>query len=183
VTLLVESRAATRTSAGCSPRRTRTRGAEEREPLPPALDPALLAELNEGLVCLSGCAAHGLGVRDPNAAAGSRARSGASASTSSCSGRSSAATRAGNARCATSPHARRRDRRDRRRPRARPAPHRLQDVLVAIRCHTSLDGCERERRGNRESVLRARRSCSSASRDDRDAVRAPPSSPSGSSST
>ena len=31
----------------------------------------------------------------------------------------------------------------------------LQDVLVAIRQRTSLDGCERERRGNRESVLRA----------------------------
>ena len=30
--------------------------------LPPALDPALLAELNEGLVCLSGCARQGLGV-------------------------------------------------------------------------------------------------------------------------
>ena len=30
---------------------------------------------------------------------------------------------------------------------------RLQDVLVAIRCRTSLDGCERERRGNHESVL------------------------------
>ena len=37
------------------------------------------------------------------------------------------------------------------------APRRalLQDALVAIRCRTSLDGCERERRGNRESVLRA----------------------------
>ncbi len=37
------------------------------------------------------------------------------------------------------------------------APRRtlLQDVLVAIRCRTSLDGCERERRGNREAVLRA----------------------------
>ncbi len=31
----------------------------------------------------------------------------------------------------------------------------LQDVLVAIRCRTSLDGCEQERRGNRESVLRS----------------------------
>ena len=31
----------------------------------------------------------------------------------------------------------------------------LQDVLVAIRCRTSLDGCEPERRGNREAVLRA----------------------------
>ena len=30
----------------------------------------------------------------------------------------------------------------------------LQDTLVAIRCRTSLDGCERERRGNREAVLR-----------------------------
>ena len=29
----------------------------------------LLEELNEGLVCLSGCARDGLGVRDPNAAA------------------------------------------------------------------------------------------------------------------
>ena len=31
----------------------------------------------------------------------------------------------------------------------------LQDVLVAIRCRTSLDGCERERRGNHECVLAA----------------------------
>ncbi len=29
----------------------------------------------------------------------------------------------------------------------------LQDVLVAVRCRTSLEGCERERRGNHESVL------------------------------
>ena len=36
---------------------------------PPSLDAALLAELNDGLVCLSGCARHGLGVRHPNAAA------------------------------------------------------------------------------------------------------------------
>ena len=32
---------------------------------------------------------------------------------------------------------------------------RLQDALVAIKNRTSLDGCERERRGNHESVLRA----------------------------
>ena len=31
----------------------------------------------------------------------------------------------------------------------------LQDVLVAIRCSTSLEGCEPERRGNRESYLRS----------------------------
>src|SRR5205085_711946 len=41
----------------------------ETELLEPALHQALLAELNEGLVCLSGCARHGLAVRHPNAAA------------------------------------------------------------------------------------------------------------------
>ncbi len=40
-----------------------------RERLQPALDPTRLEELNEGLVCLSGCARQGLGVVDPNAAA------------------------------------------------------------------------------------------------------------------
>ena len=35
----------------------------------PAIDLALLEERNEGLVCLSGCARHGLAVRDPNGAA------------------------------------------------------------------------------------------------------------------
>src|SRR5579864_9395108 len=47
----------------------RTRPKEGAEPLPPALDQRLLEELHEGLVCLSGCARDGLGVRDPNAAA------------------------------------------------------------------------------------------------------------------
>src|ERR671928_373734 len=36
----------------------------EAELLPPALDQALLEERNDGLVCLSGCARHGLAVRD-----------------------------------------------------------------------------------------------------------------------
>ena len=31
----------------------------------------------------------------------------------------------------------------------------LQDTLVAIRSGTSLDGCERERRGNREAIMRS----------------------------
>src|SRR5881409_1544299 len=43
--------------------------AHDRERLNPGLDPDLLADLNEGLVCLSGCARQGLGVRNPNAAA------------------------------------------------------------------------------------------------------------------
>src|SRR5262247_2947205 len=45
---------------------TRVRPAEPTEP---ALDAALLLELNDGLVCLSGCARHGLGLRSPNGAA------------------------------------------------------------------------------------------------------------------
>src|SRR5215207_7803313 len=49
-------------------RHTRLPG-RESELLPPALDQSLLEELNEGLVCLSGCARHGLAVHDPNAAA------------------------------------------------------------------------------------------------------------------
>src|SRR5262249_62028494 len=40
----------------------------ETEPVPPALDQALLEELHEGLVCLSGSARNGLAVRDPNPA-------------------------------------------------------------------------------------------------------------------
>src|SRR5919109_4149373 len=43
--------------------------AHAHERLNPRLDPHLLAEHNEGLVCLSGCARHGLAVIDPNGAA------------------------------------------------------------------------------------------------------------------
>ena len=43
--------------------------ARPTEPSPPSLDAALVAELNEGLVCLSGCARHGLATRSPNGAA------------------------------------------------------------------------------------------------------------------
>src|SRR5881409_3599249 len=46
-----------------------TRDTTNREPQPPRLDQALLEDLHEGLVCLSGCARNGLAVRDPNAAA------------------------------------------------------------------------------------------------------------------
>src|SRR5437868_10471836 len=37
----------------------------EAELLPPKLEQSLLEESNDGLVCLSGCARHGLSVRDP----------------------------------------------------------------------------------------------------------------------
>jgi error-prone DNA polymerase len=157
VTLLVESqrgyanlcRLLTAAHAGTRPR-------EGADPLPPALDPVLLAELNEGLVCLSGCARHGLAVRDPNAAArlagafgrdrfyvelqrpyerGDARRNALLRDLAAALGVGTVAT--------GDVHA--------HDPRRGP----LQDVLVAIRNRASLDGCERERRGNREFVLRA----------------------------
>jgi error-prone DNA polymerase len=158
VTLLVEStrgyanlcRILTAAHAG-----TRRPGHEDREPVPPAVDQAFVEEHAEGLVCLSGCARDGLAVRDPNAAArlarafgrdrflvelqrpygrGDTRRNSALRALADDIGVTTVAT--GNV------HAH--------------APRRtlLQDTLVAIRCHTSLDGCEQERRGNRESVLR-----------------------------
>src|SRR3954462_3700485 len=43
--------------------------ARPAEPSPPSLDAALVAELIGGVVCLSGCARHGLATRDPNGSA------------------------------------------------------------------------------------------------------------------
>ncbi len=124
------------------------------ELVPPALDSTLLAELNEGLVCLSGCARSGLAVREPNGAAalarafgperffvelqrpyerGDERRNAALRDFAGSLGVRTVAT--GNA------HAH------------DPGRTALQDVLVAVRHRTSLDGCEAERRGNRESVL------------------------------
>ncbi|HZD86572.1 MAG TPA: error-prone DNA polymerase [Gaiellaceae bacterium] len=155
VTLLVESgrgyanlcRLLTAAHAGTRPK-------EGAEPLPPRLEQALLEELNEGLVCLSGCARDGLAVRDPNAAARlarvfgrerfyvelqrpyerGDARRNARL-------RELAETLKVQTVATGDVHAH---------DRARTA---LQDVLVAVRCRTSLEGCERERRGNHESVL------------------------------
>src|SRR5215210_4886132 len=137
----------------------------------PALDPSLLGELNEGLVCLSGCARDGLGVRDPNAAAalagvfgperfyvelqrpferGDARRNALLRDLADHAGVRTVAT--GNV------HAH------------DPRRTALQDVLVAIRLNTSLESCERERRGNRESVLRAPAEMLDLFPDDRDAV-------------
>ena len=157
VTLLVE------TAAGYSnlcrlltAAHAHTRPKEGAEPLPPALDARLLAELNEGLVCLSGCARHGLAVRNPNGAAalarafgrgrffvelqrpyerGDERRNAILRDLAEDIGVQTVVTGDAHAH-----HLRRTA---------------LQDVLVAIRCRTSLDGCEAERRGNRESVLLA----------------------------
>jgi len=159
VTLLVETsrgyanlcRILTEAHAG-----TRRVGREDREPLAPAVDQGFIEEHADGLVCFSGCARDGLAVHDPSAAAelartfgrenflvelqrpyerGDVRRNAALSDLAEHLGVDTIAT--GNV------HAH--------------APRRtlLQDTLVAIRCRTSLDGCEQERRGNREGVLRA----------------------------
>jgi error-prone DNA polymerase len=137
----------------------------------PSLDQALLGELNDGLVCLSGCARHGLAVRNPNGAAalarafgperffvelqrpyerGDARRLAALRDLAEALGVQTVTTGDAHA------HHRRRTA--------------LQDVLVAIRCRTSLDGCEEERRGNRESVLLAPGEWEERFPHDRDAV-------------
>ena len=147
-----------------------TRPKEGAEPLPPALELEALLEAGEGLVCLSGCARSGLAVRDPNAAA-----------------RVAAAFQDRFYVELQRPYERgdvrrnavlRELARDLRVPtvatgdvhahHARRAP--LQDALVAIRCRTSLDGCERERRGNHEAVLLPPDAMLERFHDDRDAV-------------
>ena len=131
--------------------RTRVPG-KERDLLPAETSLDVLEQHADGLVALSGCARNGLGVVDANGAA-----------------RLARAFAVRSRRAAASVRARRRppkrtahelaetlrvpDRRNRRRARAPSAAARLQDALVAIRNRTSLDGCERERRGNHESVL------------------------------
>jgi error-prone DNA polymerase len=137
----------------------------------PSLDQALLAELNDGLVCLSGCARHGLALCNPNGAAalarafgperffvelqrpyerGDARRLAALRDLAEALGVQTVATGDAHA------HHQRRTA--------------LQDVLVAIRCRTSLDGCEAERRGNRESVLLAPGEWDERFPHDRDAV-------------
>ena len=135
---------------------TRRPGREDREPLPPAVALETVVELNEGLVCLSGCARDGLALHDPPAPRGSPRAFGRErffVELQRPYERGDArrhvmlrdlAERLGVETIATgNVHAH--------------APRRtlLQDALVAIRCRTSLDGCERERRGNREAVLRS----------------------------
>ncbi|HWE82446.1 MAG TPA: DNA polymerase III subunit alpha, partial [Gaiellaceae bacterium] len=132
--------------------RTRIEG-RERELLPAATSAEVVAEHAEGLVCLSGCSRHGLGVTDANAAArlakafpgafyvelqrpyerGDGRRNAALEDLAATIGVPTVGT--------GDVHAH------------HPRRSRLQDALVAIRNRTSLDGCEQERRGNHESVL------------------------------
>jgi error-prone DNA polymerase len=159
VTVLVESRRGysnlcrllTRAHAHTRP------SGRERESRPPALPLTDLIERNEGLVCLSGCARHGLAVREPNAAGelasafgrdrffvelqrpyerGDERRNAALRELAADLGVETVVTGDVHA------HSRRRTL--------------LQDVLVAIRQNTSLEACEQERRGNHEFVLLSR---------------------------
>jgi error-prone DNA polymerase len=137
--------------------------------LEPRLDQTRLEELNEGLVCLSGCARHGLAVRNPNAAArlartfgperfyvelqrplvrGDARRNAALRDFAEALGLETVVTGDAHA------HG--------------PTRVALQDVLVAIRNRTSLDGCEPERRGNDECALLAPAEVAARWPDERD---------------
>ena len=150
---------------------TRPPGKESQPPADPALDQALLEELNEGLVCFSGCARHGLAVRNPNAAGrltrafgrdrffvelqrpyerGDARRNAGLRDLAESLGVSTIVT--------GDVHA--------HHPRRAP----LQDVLVAVRRRSSLDGCEADRRGNHECVLRSPAEMVDRFPDDRRAV-------------
>jgi error-prone DNA polymerase len=143
----------------------------ETELLPPSLDQALLEELNDGLVCLSGCARHGLAVHDPNAAARLAAAFGRDRfyvelqrpyergdARRNAHLRELAETLRVDTVVTGDAHAHHRDRTA------------LQDALVAIKNRTSLEGSERERRGNREGVLLDPAEVVDRFPDDRDAV-------------
>jgi error-prone DNA polymerase len=148
-----------------------TRPKEGAEALPPRLDRHLLAELNEGLVCLSGCARHGLAVRNANGAAelaavfgrgrffvelqrpyerGDARRHAMLRNLAESLGVQTIATGDVHA------HNRRRAL--------------LQDAMVAIKHCTSLEGAERERRGNHECVLLPPDAMAERFPDDLDAV-------------
>jgi error-prone DNA polymerase len=171
VTLLVESprgyanlcRLLTAAHAGTRPK--------PAEPIPPALDRHLFASYNEGLVCLSGCAREGLAMRNGNGAAelvavfgqdrffvelqrpyerGDAQRNARLRKLAETIGVQTVVT--GNVHA----HNRRRAL--------------LQDAMVAIKHRTSLEGAERERRGNHECVLLPPKAMAERFPDDRDAV-------------
>jgi error-prone DNA polymerase len=150
---------------------TRPVGRESQPPGEPALDQALLEELNEGLICLSGCARHGLALRNPNAAArlarafgrnrffvelqrpyerGDARRRKLLRELADNLGVQTVAT--------GDVHAH------------HPRRAQLQDVLVAVRHRASLDGSEPERRGNHECVLFAPAEAVDRFPEDEDAV-------------
>jgi error-prone DNA polymerase len=147
--------------------------AHARERLNPGLEPDLLVELNEGLVCLSGCARQGLGVKSPNDAAHlvqafGRDRFYVELQRPYVRGdaRRNAALRdlAGALKVGTiatgNVHAH------------HPRRARLQDVLVAVKHNVALEGCEPERRGNEQCVLTTPAEAAARFPQDPEAVRA-----------
>jgi error-prone DNA polymerase len=172
VTLLVESAAGYANLCRLlTAAHAHTRDTTNRGQTPPCLEQTLLEGLNEGLVCLSGCARDGLAVRDPKAAGrlarafgrdrffvelqrpyerGDARRNARLRELAEFLGVCTVAT--------GDVHAH-----DRRRAA-------LQDILVAVRCRTSLEGCERERRGNHEAVLLAPAEMLDRFPNDREAV-------------
>ena len=128
-------------------------------------------KLNDGLICLSGCARHGLGTRNPNGAAelaavfgrdrffvelqrpyerGDAQRNARLRNLAETIGVQTIATGDVHAHM--------------------PKRALLQDAMVAIKHRTSLEGAERERRGNHESVLLAPEAAAERFPDDLDAV-------------
>jgi error-prone DNA polymerase len=172
VTLLVESqRGYANLCRLLTAAHAHTRPKEGEPALDPALDQGLLEELNEGLVCLSGCSRFGLAVRNPNAAArlaqafgrerffvelqrpferGDMRRNAHLRDLAEALGVETVVTGDVHAHDL--------------------ARVRLQDALVAIRHRTSLEGSEPERRGNHEAVLRAPQEIADRFPLDRDAV-------------
>jgi error-prone DNA polymerase len=133
---------------------TRPIGRESQPAADPALDQSLLEELNDGLVCLSGCARHGVAVRNPNAAARLAGAFGSErffVELQRPYERGDARRNAGLRDLAESLGVRTIVTGDVHAHHPRRAS--LQDVLVAIRHRSALDGCEAERRGNHECVL------------------------------
>jgi error-prone DNA polymerase len=174
VTLLVESaqgyanlcRLLTAAHAGTRPD-SRTRGVA----LDPELDQALLEELNDGLVCLSGCSRFGLGVRNPNASARLARAFGRERFFIELQRpfeRGDVRRNAGLRELAEALQVDTVVTGDVHAHAASRAP--LQDAMVAIRHRTSLEGSEPERRGNHEAVLRPPGEVAGRFPLDRDAV-------------
>jgi error-prone DNA polymerase len=172
VTLLVESpRGYSNLCRLLTAAHAHTRPKEGEPALEPALDQALLEELNDGLVCLSGCSRFGLAVRNPNAAAQLARAFGPE--------RFFVELQRPFERGDVRRNALLRDLAEALRVETVVTGDvhahdlsrtRLQDALVAIRHRTSLEGSEPERRGNHEAFLRAPEEIADRFPLDRDAV-------------
>jgi len=157
VTLLVESsRGYANLCRLLTAAHAHTRPKEGEPRLEPALDQALLEELNDGLVCLSGCSRFGLAVQNPNAAAHLVQAFGAE--------RFFVELQRPFERGDVRRNAQLRDLAEALKVETVVTGDvhahdlsrtRLQDALVAIRHRTSLEGAEPQRRGNHEAFLRA----------------------------